>query len=81
MSPDDRAVATAEVERVLAALAGSLPPEVLDVLREELLEGLTEHPVGRELVRRARPRVAPERSGEVGPQGSAEKKPTGSGGR
>ncbi|XXX77807.1 hypothetical protein WMF30_03405 [Sorangium sp. So ce134] len=51
------------VERALAPYRGIAPRELLETMREMLVEALTEDEVGRDLLERARPRAAPLGSG------------------
>jgi len=44
----------AEVKRALAHVEGRVPPEVLQTMRETLIDALTTHPVGARLLRKAR---------------------------
>jgi hypothetical protein len=50
------------VERTLATYRALVPPDVLEVMRELVVQALTEDEVGRDLLERARPRKAPEQS-------------------
>jgi hypothetical protein len=56
----------------MARYAALLPEDIALEIRGFLEDVLTTHPVGATLVERARPRVAPERSGEVAKDGSEE---------
>ena len=58
------------VEETMAHFAALLPEDIAAEIRGFLEDVLTTHPVGSTLVERARPRVAPERSGEVMKDGS-----------
>ncbi|AUX24984.1 uncharacterized protein SOCEGT47_055250 [Sorangium cellulosum] len=60
------------VERALAPYRGVAQPELLEIMRELLVEALTEDEVGRDLVERARPRAAPLGSGVQARDGGAE---------
>jgi hypothetical protein len=51
------------VERALAPYRGTAPRELLETMREMLVEALTEDEVGRDLLERARPHATPHGSG------------------
>ncbi len=63
--PVDEAFLASLVDEALSAYRALVPPDVLAVMREEMLLGLREHPVLESAARRAAPRTAPERSGDV----------------
>lgn len=63
--PVDEAFLASLVDEALSAYRELVPPEVLAVMREEMLLGLREHPVMEAVARRAAPRAVPERSGDV----------------
>lgn len=63
--PVDEAFLLSLVDEALSAYRELVPPDVLAVMREEMLLGLREHPVLEAAARRAVPRAAPERSGDV----------------
>lgn len=58
----------AEVDKAMKPYKGRLPAEEIAWMRERLLEALATERVGRDLLRRARPRYV-EESGEVGRDG------------
>ncbi|WP_437325408.1 hypothetical protein [Sorangium sp. So ce381] len=60
------------VERALASYRGVAPPELIETMRELLVEALTEDEVGRDLLERARPRAAPLGSGVEARDGAGE---------
>jgi len=53
----------ATVERSLAPYRDLVSPETLEVMREMLVEALTEDEVSRDLLERARPKASPLQSG------------------
>ncbi len=53
------------VERAVKRYEGVLPPEAVDEMRRVLHETLATHPVGSTLLERARPRQAPDTSGDA----------------
>lgn len=60
------------VERTLARYSGVAAPDVLEAMRELLVEALAEDEVGRDLLERARPRAAPLGSGVAARDGAGE---------
>ncbi|AGP34093.1 hypothetical protein [Sorangium cellulosum] len=59
------------VERALAPYRGIASRDVIEAMRELLVEALTEDEVGRDLLERARPRAAPLGSGIEAREGAA----------
>ncbi|XXT19277.1 hypothetical protein WME94_54540 [Sorangium sp. So ce429] len=69
------------VERTLAPYRGIAPPELLEAMRELIVEALTEDEVGRDLLERARPHATPLGSGVETREGAgAPQRRAGSGG-
>ncbi|MDC0684349.1 MULTISPECIES: hypothetical protein [Sorangium] len=60
------------VERTLARYRGIASHDVIETMRELLVEALTEDEVGRDLLERARPRAAPLGSGVAARDGAVE---------
>ncbi|HTN90441.1 MAG TPA: hypothetical protein VL242_42495 [Sorangium sp.] len=60
------------VERALAPYRGLAPRELLEAMRELLIEALTEDEVGRDLLERARPHATPLGSGVETRDGAGE---------
>lgn len=60
------------VERALARYSGVASHDVIEAMRELLVEALTEDEVGRDLLERARPRAAPLGSGVAARDGAGE---------
>lgn len=60
------------VERTLAPYRGIASHDVIETMRELLVEALTEDEVGRDLFERARPRAAPLGSGIEARDGAGE---------
>ncbi|WP_437913293.1 hypothetical protein WME73_42030 [Sorangium sp. So ce302] len=60
------------VERTLARYRGIASHDVIETMRELLVEALTEDEVGRDLLERARPRAAPLGSGVEARDGAGE---------
>ncbi|WP_437303761.1 hypothetical protein [Sorangium sp. So ce388] len=60
------------VERALAPYRGLAPRELLEAMRELLVEALTEDEVGRDLLERARPHATPLGSGVKTRDGAGE---------
>ncbi|KYF74764.1 hypothetical protein BE11_51040 [Sorangium cellulosum] len=60
------------VERALAPYRALAPRELLDAMREMLVEAITEDEVGRDLLERARPHATPLGSGVETRDGAGE---------
>jgi hypothetical protein len=60
----DDPVLEAEVEHAIAPYRGLLSPELLDVLRDNVIRAYTEHPVGQRILRHLREAI-PTGSGTV----------------
>ncbi|MCC6556829.1 MAG: hypothetical protein IT372_28060 [Polyangiaceae bacterium] len=71
----------AELDRALEPYRDLMSPEMLEHYRELLGDLLTTHPEGKRLLERARPRRAPDKSGQRVKEGFEEPDSRGKGGR
>ena len=72
-------IVLAQVERALEPYRAFVPPDLLQVFREELIYAMTEGPVLKELVNRLRDRPAVEHSGATPTQEADADKKAGAG--
>jgi hypothetical protein len=73
-TPSGDAYLESIVERTIAPYRDLVTPDVLELMREMIVESLAEDEVGRDLLERARPRKVPIQSGDQPMEDAAEER-------